>query len=116
MRIYEISCMSSGDDDDLDRISGRTMSYEVVAMTESPQLHTLTARRTCWTSYRLPRMTLVAQRSCHLTKAGQGVCGEEALARDLVYLSLMRYLRHIHFTHVNNAGTFTFAKIYTREN
>ena len=29
-------------------------------------------------------------------KAGQGNCEEEALARGLVYLSLMRYLYHIH--------------------
>ena len=29
-------------------------------------------------------------------KAGQEICGEEALARGLVYLSLMHYFCHIH--------------------
>ena len=38
VRIYEISCMPSGDDDDLDSIFGGPVSYEVVAMMESPQL------------------------------------------------------------------------------
>ena len=34
VRIYEISCMSSGDDDDLDLILGGPVSDELVAMTE----------------------------------------------------------------------------------
>ena len=40
VRMYEISCMFSGDDDDLDRILGGPVSYEVVAITKSPQLTT----------------------------------------------------------------------------
>ena len=38
VRIYEIICMSSGDDDSLDRILGGTVSDKLVAMTKSPQL------------------------------------------------------------------------------
>ena len=111
MRIYEISCMSSADDDDLDRILGGPVSNEVTPINNPA------ARRTCWASYRLPRTMLVSRRSCHRAKAGQGNCREEAL-EGLVYLSLMRYLCHIHalFSHVNNAGIrFTPANIYTRE-
>ena len=56
----------------------------------------------------------VARRSWHLAKAGQGNCGEEALAGGLVYLSLMRYLgcTYALFSHVKNADTlFTPAKL-----
>ena len=44
--------MSSGDDDDLDRILGEPVSDELVAMTESPQLTTwLLAEPARWVSY-----------------------------------------------------------------
>ena len=56
--IFEISWMSSGDDNNLERILGESVSDELVAVTESPQLTiwllTETARRRtgsherCW--------------------------------------------------------------------
>ena len=83
-----------------------------------------TACRTCWMSSRLSQTMLVARRSCHPVKAGQGTCGEEALARGLAYLSLMCYLCHIRALLVMwimlasslHLRKFVPAKIYTREN
>ena len=37
VRICKISCMCSGDNDNLDPILGRPVSDELVVMTESPQ-------------------------------------------------------------------------------
>ena len=54
-----------------------------------------------------------------LAKAVQGNCEEEALARVLVCLSLMRYLCHNHallFMQKNTSILFTTAKICTCEN
>ena len=118
VRIYVISCMPSGGDDNLDSIFGRPVSYELVAMMESPQLTSrLLAeplrRRTgsqerCW----------LTQRSCHPAIAGRSNCGEEVLG--LVYLSLTRSSPFPHpciISHVLNAGILvTPEKIYTREN
>ena len=41
MLMYEISCMSSGDDNNLYHILGGSVSGELVKMTESPTLTTL---------------------------------------------------------------------------
>ena len=60
----------------------------IVAMTESHQLLSEPAARLTGSL----EGCLYARRSWHPVKAGKRNCREEARARGLVYLSLMRYL------------------------
>ena len=126
--IYEISCMSSGDDDDLGRTLGRTGVLQSSSDDRVTPINNPTARGTCWASYRLAKTLLVARWSCHPVKEGQGDYGEEALARRLwgggpyqePCLPLADALPLPHpciISHVNNTGIlFVAAKIYTHKN
>ena len=94
---------------------GGPLFEQLVAMTESPRL------TTCCRKYLL---SVVLAPTNHTGSTAELPPregrkdlrrGQEALARGLVYLSLMCYLCHIHYSKVKNAGIFTPAKIYTRE-
>ena len=91
-----ISCMSSGNNNNLDCILGGTGVLQSSSDNGVTPINNSAARRTYRASYQLLQMMLVAQWSCPPAKEGQGNYKEEALARGLVYLSLMRYVCHIH--------------------
>ena len=72
------TCMSSVDDDDLDRILRGLVFDELVAMTEPPQ------QPGC--SQNLLGVVLAPTAKLQPVKAGQGNCRKKALARGIVYL------------------------------
>ena len=101
VRFCKVISLSSGDGNNLDRILGGPVSNELVAMTESspqqPRSLEPASRYDAgisFTKWQLKHAT-VAQQSCPpVMKAGRENYGEEALGKDQVFLSLMRYFSH----------------------
>ena len=67
----------------MDNASWEEQSPTMEAITESSQQYGCS--QDLLASYRLPRMMLLAQQGWHSAKGGEGYCGKEALARDLIY-------------------------------
>ena len=106
--ICKISCMSNGDNNNLDCILKRPASDKLVVMTESsPQ------------QPRCPKNPNNAGSMVELPpcKGMTGKLREEALARVLVYLLLMRYLGQTYALLITwkTLASSTPTKIYTHE-
>ena len=107
--------MSGGDDNNVDRILREPVSYEIKAMTESPQLttrllaepagHHTCSHKWCW--YHTGAAT--PQRQDKETAGRRPLPGALSTYRWCIISQII--------SHMNNAGIlFTSDKIYTREN